>query len=180
MSVLIAAVVLVGLICTLDLLLTIGVIKRLREHSSLLSSSGRFLASIAVGEEVGAFATSTVDGEPVSRELLTGQTLVGFFAPGCKPCQKRLPEFVAYARQMPGGRDRVLAIVVGDGDDAAAYVTDLSPVARVVEEDSSGALSTAFKAVAFPVVLLVAPNADGRLVVETDQVDLRRPAVTAA
>ena len=40
MPILIAAVVVVGCLCLLDLLLTFGVIRRLREHTSMLTAAG--------------------------------------------------------------------------------------------------------------------------------------------
>ena len=40
MPILIAAVVVVGGLCLLDLLLTFGVIRRLREHTSMLTGAG--------------------------------------------------------------------------------------------------------------------------------------------
>ena len=178
----IAAVALVGVVCVLNLVLTVGVIKRLREHTALLSQTDAHAApAIRVGDEVAAFATTTVGGEPVSRDQLAGETLVGFFTPGCGPCEKRLPEFVAYARTLPGGRDRVLATVVAsDPAEAAGYVADLSPVAKVMVEDSAGVVTRAFRATAYPTVLLVAPDPDGRVVVTADRIRLDQPAVAAA
>jgi thiol-disulfide isomerase/thioredoxin len=179
MSYVIAALVLVGLLCAFQLLLTVGVIKRLREHTELLAAvdSSPRPPAIKVGEEVGPFATTTVNGEPVSRDWLSGDTLVGFFTPNCGPCAKRLPEFVEYARVLPGGRARVLATVVTDDPaEAAAYVADLSPVAHVIVEDSDGPLTRAFRVSAFPTVAMVAPGPDGRVLVTADRVRLDQPA----
>src|SRR6266540_695110 len=41
-----AAVVLVGLLCSIDLILTLGVIKRLREHGEVLSRRGPWMSAI--------------------------------------------------------------------------------------------------------------------------------------
>ncbi|GIH16606.1 TlpA family protein disulfide reductase [Rugosimonospora africana] len=175
MPFLIAAVVVVGLLCTLDLLLTVGVIKRLREHTELLTRMGGGPASIAVGEEVGAFDTSTVDGESLSREVMTAETLVGFFSPTCQPCKEKLPKFVEFARSMPGGRGQVLATVIGAPEEATALTDMLRPVARVVVEGPTGPLSNAFKTKAYPTVLMVS-STGGRLVVKADHVELDQPA----
>ncbi|MFE7571789.1 TlpA disulfide reductase family protein [Streptomyces sp. NPDC057539] len=179
MPYLIAAVVFVGLLCTLDLILTLGVIKRLREHTELISNlNGR--ASLGIGEEVGAFEAATVDGAPMTRELLTRETLVGFFSPSCAPCREELPKFVNHARAMPDGRNQVMAVVVGDADRAAAMVAELRPVARVVvEEHNDGPLASAFQVIAFPTVLTVADGGDGTPVITQDRVKLG-PAVVAA
>ncbi len=177
MPFLIAAVVLVGLLCVLDLILSLGVVKRLREHTEMLNNlNGR--ASIGAGEEVGAFTAVTVDGLPVSRDLLTDETLVGFFSPGCPACKEQLPKFVEFARSMPGGRDRVLAAVVGDVRRTTDMVAMLNPVAHVVAEPAQGgAVGGAFQVAAFPSVLKVAANDSGRPVVTAARVDLdRRPS----
>ncbi|MEU1054273.1 hypothetical protein [Streptomyces sp. NPDC005876] len=182
MPFLIAALTLVGSLCLLDLILTVGVIKRLREHTELLANvggAGNGRASITVGEEVGDFAVSTVDGERLARDLLAGETLVAFFSPTCQPCKEKLPKFLEYARTLPGGRDRVLATVVGDAEASAALVAELTPVARVVVEEYDGALSAAFQAKAYPTVLKVARDGAGRLIVTDDDVRLNLPAFTA-
>ena len=178
MPLLIAAVALVGLLCVLDLILTLGVIKRLREHTEMMSSmmSGP-KTSIGVGEEVGEFTTATVDGEPVGRESLGDDALVGIFSPTCEPCKAKLPHFVEFARNLPRGRDQVLATVVGDAELADELVATLQPVARVVVESGDGAVAAAFKAKGFPTVLRVTQNGEGRVVVTSDRVELNQPAL---
>lgn len=180
MPILTAALLLVGALCALDLILTLGVIKRLREHTDLLANSGGMGApALAAGEEVGAFTATTMDGEPLTGEQLAEDTLVAFFSPTCGPCKETMPKFVQYAPTVPGGRDRVLAVVVGEPDEAAGPVGALSPVARVVVENVDGALGEAFKVKAYPTVLKVGRGGDGRLVVRSNAVDLSRPDVAA-
>ncbi|WP_203918700.1 TlpA disulfide reductase family protein [Rugosimonospora africana] len=166
----------------MNLVLSVGVIKRLREHTALLSATGvPSQPALTIGDAVDAFATTTVNGESVSYEDVTAETLVGFFTPGCGPCEKRLPEFVAYARTLPGGRDRVLATVVAsDPAEAAGYVAELGQVARVVLEDSTGVATRAFRVSAYPTVLMVAPDPDGRVLVTADRIRLDRAVVAAA
>ncbi|MEU1732578.1 TlpA disulfide reductase family protein [Streptosporangium sp. NPDC020145] len=178
----IAALVLVGTLCVLNLLLSVGVIKRLREHTELLSKPGhgKVMPSLGVGEEVGEFLTSTVDGGTLSRESLADDTVVGFFSPNCGPCREQLPRFVEYSGALPGGRGRVVAVVLShDADEANALVADLAPVASVVVETSSGPLSKAFKIKAYPTVLRVAARG-GRLVVTDEAVDLGQTATAVA
>ncbi|MCA6096754.1 hypothetical protein LE181_31930, partial [Streptomyces sp. SCA3-4] len=168
--------VLVGLLCSLDLVLTVGVIKRLREHTELLSRKGD-APSLATGEEVGAFSATSVDGEAVTDTMIDTETVVAFFSTTCGPCKEKLPKFVEYARSVPGGRGRVLATVIGEPGETAAMVEALRPVARVTTEDASGVMGEAFKVMAYPVVLKVNRTTDGRLLVMADQVDVDRPAV---
>ncbi|TDE38069.1 TlpA family protein disulfide reductase [Nonomuraea mesophila] len=161
MPYLVAAVVLIGLLCMVNLLLTVGVIRRLRQQGGRQDLSGPPAGGgLAQGDDVPEFAAMTTDGEPISGELLGGPAMVGFFSVGCKPCEDLLPQFVERARRTP---DEVLAVVTAtSGDDPAPYVERLSQVARVISEDPQGPVQTAFKIVGYPTVVLV--GADGTVV----------------
>jgi hypothetical protein len=165
MAVLVAAVVLVGAVAMANLVFTFGVIRRLREHTELLSgmSAGGFGGRnmLGPGRAVGAYAATAVDGTPVSNDAADGPLLVGFFSLGCEPCTAKRPIFAERAREHPGGRDRVLAVVVGDdGDgDASAYLDELTPVARVVRQLPTGELPAAFRVEGYPAFAFV--GADG-------------------
>ncbi|ATL32968.1 redoxin domain-containing protein [Streptomyces formicae] len=179
MPFLITAVVFVGLLCTLDLILSLGVIKRLREHTELLGAlNGR--ASLGVGETVGDFTAVAVDGTEVSRSGLTDDTLVGFFSPGCPACAEQLPKFVEFAKAVPGGRARVLAAVVGDPRRTADLVARLKPVAQVVAEGQNGAVGSAFAIAAFPSILKVSVQGSGHPIVADARVDLEHLPSSAA
>ncbi|WP_016823296.1 hypothetical protein [Streptomyces viridosporus] len=183
MPVLVTAVVLVGLLCTLDLILTVGVIRRLREHTELLSERGGGRMSLGPGDEVGDFSVTSVSGEPVDGTAIGSETVVAFFSPTCGSCKEKLPKFVEYARGVPRGREQVLAAVTADGpqdaEAAAPMVTALTPVARVLTGRDAEAVAEACKVRAFPVVLKVNRSTDGRLLVMTDEVDVERPAVAS-
>ncbi|GAB3715119.1 hypothetical protein GCM10027598_23820 [Amycolatopsis oliviviridis] len=165
MGILIAVLVLVGVLLVLDLVLTFGVIKRLRTHSELI---GRALENrvpagpvmVAEGNLVADFTARTVDGAEVSRSGFTGQTLVGFFAVECDTCIDKLPDFVEHAKDHP--RDHVLAVVQGDTAGAAEFTARLAPVARVVVEPVGGVVSKAFEVRGTPVVAMLGPG--GRVV----------------
>jgi cytochrome oxidase Cu insertion factor (SCO1/SenC/PrrC family) len=158
-----AAVMLVGFIGLLNLLLTFGVIRRLREHDTALASRPSMPGPdimVPAGTEVSDFETQTVDGTPVSNADFTGHTVVGFFSTTCEPCRDRLPEFVTHAATVPGGRDRVLAVVVSDSVDADPSVADLfvaqlGPVARVVTEQYDGPIGKAFGVQGYPALAAV-------------------------
>lgn len=146
MSYLAAAVVLVGLLGIVNLLLSFGVIRRLRQHSEQLAHQAADAAPsgplmLGRGQSV-----PPVDG-------YTGQTLVGFFSPTCTACHERLPSFLASARELTGP-STVLAVIAGSGDPAELEAA-LSPVARVVTEPADGPLSTAFEVRGFPSFLLI-------------------------
>jgi thiol-disulfide isomerase/thioredoxin len=162
MAFLVATVVLVGLLAAVNLVFTLAVVRRLREHTELISKMGtagsmRGATMLPAGQSVGAYTATTVDGATLSADDRDGPELVGFFSLGCQPCAERLPEFVASAADHPGGRHRVLAVVAGRDDegDAQAFVDDLALVARVVREDMGGPLQKAFAVQGYPAIGVV-------------------------
>jgi thiol-disulfide isomerase/thioredoxin len=155
-EILAAGVVIVGVIAVLNLLLTFGVIRRLREHTDLLASgagaSRGVPTMIGVGESIAPFRTTGVDGSLVSSDRFGGPTLVGVFAPGCEACEEKLPVFVKHASSFPGGRENVLALVVASDDvEAAPYVDVLVDVAVIVQESQNGPISEALSITGYPV-----------------------------
>ncbi|MBP2706973.1 redoxin family protein [Microbispora sp. RL4-1S] len=157
MPFLIALVVLVGVLCAVDLVLSVGIIRRLREHSEALSALGRGPAVMApAGSPVGPFTAVTTDGETVSDDAFSGtSTLVGVFSPGCPACAERMPSFVEAAKNRAGGRASVLAVLAGREEEVAAERAALEPVARVVIETSGGGLTRALSVNGFPAFALV-------------------------
>jgi hypothetical protein len=149
---LIALAVFVGAVCLLDLVLTLGVIRRLREHADRIArlSPEAPNAMLPVGERADPFDAATVEGGRVTRDALSGLTLVGVFSPNCPACAERLPQFLDVAGSHTGGRDRVLAVVVGEESEAGDQVAALSPVARVVIETMEGSITKALKIRGFP------------------------------
>lgn len=154
-----AAVALVGLLCTLNLLLTVGVIRRLRAvAANQPAERPGFLDGLAIGKAVPDFTATTIDGEPISRDLLGAPALIGFFSPGCPPCEQVLPRFVERARERPD--EVTLAVIVAStAEQAAEDIGSLAGAARVVVEEPDGALQRAFEARGFPTVYVV--GADG-------------------
>ncbi|MEV8376855.1 redoxin domain-containing protein [Kribbella sp. NPDC056861] len=143
------------LLTLLNLLLIFAVIRRLREHTEQLASlaaghGSDQNAGLPVGRRVADFSGTTVDGEAISRDLLTGETLVAFLMPGCTPCRKSLPELAETVANWPGGRASTLVVISGDEEKAAEYVATLAPVARVLVEGPDGQVGTAFEAAAYP------------------------------
>ncbi|MFD8001130.1 TlpA family protein disulfide reductase [Streptomyces mirabilis] len=176
MYVLTAAVVLVAVLCLLDLLLTVGVIRRLREHTEIIAPI-RQQSGIRTGDDVGEFSVLSVDGEPLGRESLTDDSVVAFFAPDCQPCKAVIPDFIRWAEADENGRERRIAVVIGDASLSRELVTMLRPVAQVVVEEPLGTVSTAFRTSATPTVLRVG-TIRGRTVVTSDRV-LAMPTAAA-
>ncbi|GGT02178.1 hypothetical protein GCM10010156_70150 [Planobispora rosea] len=154
MSGLVAIVVLVGALALLNLLLTFGVVRRLREHTELLAdrvpASSPEPPSLPVGRRVSAFRGATTGGEPLTHDSWPGDTLVAFVSPDCGPCRERVPSLVETARLWPGGRQATMVVVIAGPDASTEYAELLSPVARVVVEPPGGPVAAAFGVAAFP------------------------------
>ncbi|MFI6376475.1 hypothetical protein [Streptomyces sp. NPDC050546] len=152
-----AALVAVATLCTWDLLLTLAVLRRLRDRPD--GTTGADTGGIPVGAAVGSFATRCVEGVPLTERDLADGALVAFFTTGCLPCRNKLPGFVAEAGAM-GGRRQVIAVVVSPGAtqeetaeetaEAETMARQLSPVARVLVEQPDGPCTAAFDVTAFP------------------------------
>lgn len=158
MTFLVAAIVVVGVLGVVNLLFSFGVIRRLREHTEILNEIGGRAGSVMLepGQKVAGFEAATVDGAPVALAAAGGPALVGFFTPGCGPCSAKLPAFVELAREHPGGRDRVFAVVLSHDDaEAAPYVQDLAAVAQVVRGVEGGPMPKAFGVQGFPAFAVV-------------------------
>ncbi|MDG6106212.1 hypothetical protein Daura_20195 [Dactylosporangium aurantiacum] len=143
MTALTFAVVLVGALCVLNLLLTFGVIRRLRDGDRPAAGAAPQPPMAPVG--------TAVRGGPTGWD---GETLVGFFSPGCGPCERQLPTFVEVAGARP--THRVVAVVYDPAGQSAALVATLRQVAQVVVEDTPhGALQTAFQVNGYPSYCIV-------------------------
>jgi len=158
-----AAVVLVGVLCLINLLVSYGVIRRLREHAALLASrNGVVDDSMApVGSTVAGFAAIASDGTAVDPTSFAVPTLVGFFAPGCPACEELLPAFLAiHATGVDAdGRkvQRVLAVVT-EGQTAPDYAARLSGSVPVVGGEQAQRMAAAFGVRGYPCVCVVDPG----------------------
>lgn len=162
MAVALAVVVVLTL---LNLVLLLGVVRRLREHETRIASIGQGGVDpgppeliAPAGTRVGAFATRSVDGRAVDNATLPAPALVGFFSPGCDTCHERLPDFQRAAQAHPS---RPLAVVIQDGRDPAELVGELDASSTVVLDEPGGPMMEAFGVRGFPVFALV--DADGTI-----------------
>ncbi|WP_086821704.1 TlpA disulfide reductase family protein [Allokutzneria sp. NRRL B-24872] len=161
MTVVIIAVTVLGVLVLVDLVLTLGVVKRLRTHAALIEqalSARDPLPPIMAprGATVAPFEARTVDGKTFSLNDLADPTLVGFFSADCPACGENLPAFLDRARAL--GRDRVLAVTHGTTDEVSDLVAKLSAVASVVTEAPDGPLGRAFAVRGVPALCLVEPT----------------------
>ncbi|MFB7026186.1 MULTISPECIES: TlpA family protein disulfide reductase [unclassified Streptomyces] len=89
---------------------------------------------LADGSPVPAFRVTTRHDGEIDETDVPGPAAVGFFSTTCRPCREQAPGFARIASTVPGGRDRVVAVIKGAGKVADDLVEILSPVARVVVE----------------------------------------------
>ncbi len=145
MTVQAAATTIVGILGLLNLLLTYGVIRRLRQMSSANRSADRPPIMADPGTAVGT-ALAAADVEP------EGETVFAFFAHGCSACDEHVPEFLEYAR----GNPRVVAVVQDTLGEGADLVERLASSCRViVQRDLSGPIQESFQIQAYPSYCLV-------------------------
>ncbi|WP_433442522.1 hypothetical protein [Nonomuraea sp. CA-141351] len=177
MPYLIAVVALVGALCLVDLVLTLGVVRRLREHTKLLDALYEAVdlmggplggGQLSPGDVAGDFEATTVDGTRLTRDLLPDGTVVAFLSPDCSGCHEKLPAFASWAAGQD--RSRVLAVVDNRSGDPAEMVTTLKPVAQVIVDS---AVSNAFGVQSFPTFLQVATG--GKLLAAAPEIS-RLPA----
>ncbi|MEQ4720978.1 hypothetical protein [Nonomuraea sp. B19D2] len=159
MPFLIAAVVLVGMLCLFDLVLTLAVLRRLREHTAEL-------------QRLAGTSTTLMPYDPgvlVGRTLpqdMAGPRLVGFFDVSCDTCHERAPQFAVEAKDQTA-----LAVIAGDADEAGDLIEVLGGVAGVVTGDDALRIVHALGIQAFPTFLRA--DQDGRIVAaDTDLDDL--------
>jgi hypothetical protein len=142
-----AFLVVVALVTTvLNLLLLLGVIRRLREIDARLAPVPAGSAGPPTGSTVDPLTATTVAGRAVSTVDRVRATLLGFFSPGCAPCADSIPAFVDLAAGFT-----TVAVIVGDD---ASYAARLAAVDVVVEPDG-GPWATALQVTSFPTFCLV-------------------------
>jgi hypothetical protein len=175
MPILAAALAIVAALCLLDMLMTFGVIRRLREHTELISGMnvpGAPVIGLAIGESPMAFSSGTIGGELVSGTA--GLRLVAFFSTGCSACPERVAPFAAYVAQNRLSKNSVLAVVVGNEDSPPPYLSQLTEVALVCADGLDGPVSRAFNVAGFPAFCLL--DSDGSvLAAGFNPVDLPEP-----
>lgn len=179
-----AALIGVGALSLANLWLIVAMARRIRELGQQLARrapqpapGSRPQAGLKRGTAVPPFTVTTTSGAVVSdADLRGGQSLLGFFMPGCEPCHDQLPGFIAAARELPGGPARVLAVVAArprqasgaaagaagaGGTDADHLVGDLAGVAQVILDPAAKALAAALAVAGYPSFFLI--DADGRV-----------------
>jgi thiol-disulfide isomerase/thioredoxin len=160
-GVLAGVVGILGAAAFLNLLLTYGVMRRLRDHEERLvrGSAARHdeVATLQPGTTVPTFTATTTDGTEVTdRTLGSDIALVGFFSPDCQPCREQLPRFATVGARLDPSR--VLCVVSDDratGTELEVFVEPMRGAGLVVAEGSTGSLAAAFGVRALPTMLKI-------------------------
>ncbi|WP_223190563.1 redoxin domain-containing protein [Nonomuraea terrae] len=157
-------------------MLTLAVIRRLRQHTELINRGGARPSAqgeitLPAGARVGDFRVVTVDNREVTRDDLREGMLVAFFSPRCPSCEEQKPAFVRYASGLSGGRDDVMAVLLGSPEELGGLREELSGVAQIViEADVDGDMSKAYGLGGYPAFCLM--GQDGVLAVTGFRVDV--------
>jgi hypothetical protein len=174
-----ATVAVLGALCLLNLLLTFGVVRRLREHTELLSRGAVPdvpVLGLLAGERVTAFSALTVDGELLTG--ISGLRVAGFFSSGCSACPEQVGPFTGYLADNRVPRESVLSVVITSGDDLPSYIDRLAEAGRICVARPDSEVVRAFKVSGFPAFGLL--DDDGALVAASyDPARLPAPAVVA-
>lgn len=114
MPILIAALAVLATLCVLNLLLTFGIVRRLRQMED--EELGDL--TLAVGSALPDFTAVTTTGNRVSSSTVGRGAVVAFFSPDCGACRRQLPRFTEIAQRNAGraGMD-FLAVVRGNEED---------------------------------------------------------------
>jgi hypothetical protein len=132
-------------------------------------SRPRPVVGLPPGTQVPEFTATTMAEVTVTAEDLRGErSVIGLFSPGCAPCHEQSPAFAAFARALPGGVTRTLAVICGghhtaeaaDGD-AARLAGQLAEVTDVVGGSSAGIVAAALGVSGFPSFIVI--DAGGRV-----------------
>jgi hypothetical protein len=153
MTLLAAAVIFVGCLCLLDLLLTFGVLRRLREHAALLAAGPADQApGLAPGERPAPFVAVSATGQAISGP--SGLRMAAFFSTSCSVCPAAVAPFLRYLRSAGLSPDQVLAVIASETE-ATDYLADLAGAACACVEPQGGSLGNAFQINAFPSFFLL-------------------------
>jgi hypothetical protein len=137
MAALLSAVVVVGLVTALNLVLTAGMIRRIKDHEQRLSEIGTGegeapAAQPPVGAPVPDFTVSTTTGQQITNTELGKDGYIGFFAVGCPPCEQQLPDFVRFLHGVDG-TPALIVIEAPTAEAAASYLAAADGMPVVVD-----------------------------------------------
>lgn len=151
MPYLVAGLVLVGAVASLNLILTTAIVRRMRVYER-----GRtpydVLGGLPEGAALPSFTATTRDGALVSdRQLRDRPALVAFLSTDCPGCLERAPDVAAAARDTIASGGRAVAVIIEGAEAVGALTAAVEPATIVYEPvDRSGPMTRAFAVKSFP------------------------------
>jgi thiol-disulfide isomerase/thioredoxin len=161
MPYLVAAVVLFSAIATLNLLLTLAVIRKLRQSppAGPKLAPDPDLPELPAGSPVPSFHAEAVSGRSVSdKSQSESEAVYAFFDSGCSSCRPTIPRLLDYAKRNGLTPDQIVAVVGGEAADAGEYVDALDGRATVILEETLGPVAAAFSIHSFPAFVIADPG----------------------
>jgi peroxiredoxin len=152
-------VVLAGLIL-LDLALTMAIVRKLRQHTAKLSTFSAMASmkpGLAPGQRVPPFEVVTTTGTSISATSLRGGA-IAFMSTTCKACPEQLPALREYLTSARADGTPTLAVIEGEGDDAARMAASLQGLTSVVVEQEGGPAHKAFQVRGYPSFFVLDPD----------------------
>ncbi|MET7875933.1 peroxiredoxin family protein [Micromonospora profundi] len=144
-----------SVISLFNLVLGMGIIRRLREHTEILSGSGSKEGLTQPEHRIDDIAVATLGGGTFARDTLAGSTLVAFFMPGCAGCKIALPEFISEVGQGRYAGHRVIGVVNGSGEEADALRDQLAALVDTVVPTATRDVIKAFDSSVYPAFYVV-------------------------
>jgi hypothetical protein len=149
MTFLASAVAFLTALVLVDLLLSFGIIRRLRE---LQLRTGEGPANAEVGMRIGPFTAIDSNGEPISDDQLqTGPTLVTFLSVGCEPCEAVKRDLLSN----PPSIDTIFFVEGKTKSEAETYWVGVEEIGRVAWVTYEGPVMEAFKIQGYPSLIVV-------------------------
>lgn len=159
------AAVFLGVVCLVNLLLLLALVKRVRQHDEQLARQSRLppVPRVPAGSKAPDFTATTITGETRSlSDLLAGpRGLIAFLTPHCAPCRAYVSELKKYAAANPDGPSQVIAVIIGSPAETAGLASELKDSVSVVIEPMSGALQETFSVTSYPTFVVI--TKDGRI-----------------
>lgn len=152
----ITTIAVLGALTIINLVLTAGIIRRLRDISASGGGSSQVstLPDVVLsrGEQPASFEVQDACGETITEQIFKGEkTLLGVIAQGCSLCAERLPDYVEVAKKSGARGEQVITLVIADADYAETVSKTVGPSSRfIIESAPDGPFARALKLSGYP------------------------------
>jgi thiol-disulfide isomerase/thioredoxin len=159
MPYLVAAVVIVGAVATLNLILTTAIVRRMRvyERDRPSRSPLEMLGGLLPGAPLPTFTGTPVAGGALTDGDLRGRpAAVAFLSTDCPGCVEHAPQFAAAARATLARGGRAVAVIIEGTEPVDALTAAVGPATAVYEPmQPAGPMTRAFDVKSFPTFFVI-------------------------